>query len=214
MAKAHWKFGYRKDRKAEMGIGTMIIFIAMVIVAAVAATLLISTASWVQQQAQETGRLAIADVSTGFKVVNIQGDRTEAGLGQVSSPTIQVIEIKLELESGSPAINLSQVIIEITDGTTDADLNFSSAPSIDTMGDNSTQFIVEELRDPDGTYSADSPIVSSGGLIKVLIDGGSVGLDLSTQAHLYIKIIPKHGVPTYEVLETPSVYVDRYIQLV
>jgi flagellin FlaB len=207
MAKAHWRFRYRTDRKAEMGIGTMIIFIAMVIVAAVASTLLISTAALVQQQAQETGRLAIADVSTGFKVINLQGDRMNFTSGSTLNDTISMIEVKLELEAGSPAINMSQVVIEITDGTSDADLNFSDTDT------SATLFNVTILRDPDNTYSGSHPIVSSGGLIKVRIDAAAVGLDLKTQAHLVMKIIPKHGVPTYETFDTPSVYADRYVPL-
>jgi flagellin FlaB len=190
-----------------MGIGTMIIFIAMVIVAAVAATLLISTASLVQQQAQETGRLAIADVSTGFKVINIQGDRLDFTSGSTLNDTISMIEVKLELESGSPAINMSQVVIEITDGTSDADLNFSDTDASATM------FNVTNLRDPDNTFNQTHPIVSSGGLIKVRIDAAAIGLNLKTQAHIQMKIIPKHGVPTYETFDTPSVYANRYVPL-
>jgi flagellin FlaB len=44
----------RNDKRAEMGVGTMIIFIAMVLVAAVAASVLISTANTVREQ--EIGR--------------------------------------------------------------------------------------------------------------------------------------------------------------
>jgi len=199
---ANRRFGYRKDRKADMGIGTMIIFIAMVIVAAVAATLLISTASLVQQQAQHTGQIALADVSTGFQVVNIQGDQGSPATGAITS-----IDLKLELEAGSPDINMTQVVIEITDMNTDATLNFTSGAT------DATHYNVTNLRDPTGTYSTTAPIVSGGGLIKVHIDTSAAGLTLGTQTHVEVKIIPKHGVPTFETFDTPAVYATRYITL-
>jgi len=62
-----------REKEGDMGIGTMIIFIAMVLVAAVAASLLISTAGSLNQQAQETGRLAQQDVSSGFVVTQVVG---------------------------------------------------------------------------------------------------------------------------------------------
>ena len=66
-----------KREKGEFGVGTLIIFIAMIIVAAVAATVLIQTAYVLQQQAEETGSIARQDVATGFKVITIQGIRED-----------------------------------------------------------------------------------------------------------------------------------------
>lgn len=66
-----------KREKGEFGVGTLIIFIAMIIVAAVAATVLIQTAYILQQQAEETGSIARQDVATGFKVITIQGIRED-----------------------------------------------------------------------------------------------------------------------------------------
>ncbi|MEA3558343.1 MAG: archaellin/type IV pilin N-terminal domain-containing protein, partial [Candidatus Thermoplasmatota archaeon] len=69
------KIRFRADKKGEMGIGTMILFIAMVLVAAIAAALLITTASQLNQQAQETGTIAQQEVATSMIMRNIQGDR-------------------------------------------------------------------------------------------------------------------------------------------
>ncbi len=63
----------KKDEEGDMGIGTMILFIAMVLVAAVAAALLISTAGELNQQAQETGRLSQQEISSGFIVAETFG---------------------------------------------------------------------------------------------------------------------------------------------
>ena len=64
---------WKKDKRAEMGVGTMIIFIAMVLVAAVAASVLISTANKVSEQAQNTGDQAINNVASGFVVQDVTG---------------------------------------------------------------------------------------------------------------------------------------------
>ena len=63
----------KKDRRGDIGVGTMTIFIAMVLVAAVAASVLISTANSVKEQATQTGTDAIAELSSGFDVEYVTG---------------------------------------------------------------------------------------------------------------------------------------------
>jgi len=63
------------DERAEIGTGTLIMFIAMILTTTVTGTILITTAFKMEQQAQHTGDVAIVDVSTGFKIINIAGDR-------------------------------------------------------------------------------------------------------------------------------------------
>ncbi len=67
---------WRKE-SGEFGIGTLIIFIAIIIVAAVAASVIIETAYVLQQQAEKTGNIAEQDVSTGFKAITVQGVRED-----------------------------------------------------------------------------------------------------------------------------------------
>jgi len=208
-----------REKEGDMGIGTMIIFIAMVLVAAVAASLLISTAGSLNQQAQETGRLAQQDVSSGFVVVETIG-------AVYNNQYITDIYIKLRLSAGSPAIDMDNVIIEVTNDDFEGSLQYSTSNADD------DEYKVEDpdgnsgvIRDPEGNFgtpTSDSSqhIVSQGTIVMVHIDidyvcdsDGTDNDGLSPQDTLYVKIIPKHGTPTYEEIHVPEVIYGSYMIL-
>ncbi len=61
----------KADDIGDMGIGAMIVFIAMVLVAGIAASVLIQTANRLEIQAMTTGQETIGEVSTGLGVTAI-----------------------------------------------------------------------------------------------------------------------------------------------
>ena len=76
-------FSGRLYKKAEMGVGTLIIFIALLLVAAVAAGVLIQTAGSLQEKALSTGTQAKSQISTNAVTVEISatdGSFTRSGL--------------------------------------------------------------------------------------------------------------------------------------
>ncbi len=109
---------WKKDKHGDMGVGTMIIFIAMVLVAAVAASVLISTANKVREQAQNTGDQAINNVASGFVVQDVTGtvDPTFA--------TMTDLTIQMRLQAGSPNMNMDLVSIQFVSGTSNQMLSF------------------------------------------------------------------------------------------
>ncbi|MFP4403133.1 MAG: hypothetical protein ACLFPJ_02170 [Candidatus Woesearchaeota archaeon] len=83
-----------------MGIGTLIIFIATILVAAVAAGVLISTSGVLQQRALITGQEARQKITNAVEVVSVvaYGDKVEESLNN--------IEIMIRLDAGSDPIQM------------------------------------------------------------------------------------------------------------
>jgi len=323
-----------KNDEGDMGIGTMILFIAMVLVAAVAAALLISTAGSLNQQAQETGRLTEQEVSSGFYIVESwgtvgeyatgtlldsgsdgldivskvpgvgdgttglqismtdsdSGGATAIGItvsstaslttvaisadfgvdtwGEVSTalnnnPTVRKImswsynvagataagtvvaagaltydgdatnvgssnllitdlHLKIRLNSGSPDVDMDNVIIEVagigtSDGTTDT--GYHSSLSYGSSADNDN-YAVTVIRDPDTKWTTEH-IVGQGSLLQIDIDLSSVVVagagdqndGMAPQDHATLRIIPKHGAPCVEVVTVPESLDGTYLRL-
>ena len=81
--------------RGQVGIGTLIVFIAMVLVAAIAAGVLINTAGFLQSSAEESGEQSSAQVTNRLQVVNAVGENivdtgTTSGEAEVTRFTVTV----------------------------------------------------------------------------------------------------------------------------
>ena len=93
-----------KNEDADVGIGTLIIFIAMVLVAAVAAAVLIQTSGVLQQKAQQTGKEATAEVSSNLKVVSV--------VGHVTGVAIDIMNLSIEVSAGGNPIDTTTLKVK------------------------------------------------------------------------------------------------------
>ncbi len=206
-----------KKEQGEFGVGSLIIFIAMIIVSAVTAVMLIQVTYQLQQQAESTGETAIQDVSMGVKIISIGGYRYNDswGTGEPYHNTLDWIDIKISLIPGSPPISVDSIIIEVSDGNTVSDLVYNSSMSFDGGAKpqgGSGEFGAAIVRDMDPQTWSEGTI-TSGDVVRLFFNATACGLDLEPQSYFTLKIIPKHGVPTLKELTTPSPYVTRYVEV-
>ncbi|WP_267641782.1 archaellin/type IV pilin N-terminal domain-containing protein [Haloarchaeobius amylolyticus] len=147
--------------RGQVGIGTLIIFIAMVLVAAVAAGVLINTAGMLEAKASDTSSDAQAQVSNHITVVSATGEVNANGTG------ITKVNITLMKAAGAGDIDLTKASFEwvsdtsaVTLSESDAAINLTkmSGDSNTTLNDRSDRIRVTiNVTDPavEGTYLAE-----------------------------------------------------------
>ncbi len=99
-----------RDR-GQVGIGTLIVFIALVLVAAIAAGVLINTAGFLQTQAQSTGEESTEQVSTNLVFLSTTGEVVE---DEDDSPAgVSSFNTTVQLGPGSSAIDLNDSTVSV-----------------------------------------------------------------------------------------------------
>ena len=99
------KKAHRKDDEADVGIGVLIVFIAMVLVAAVAASVIMQTAESLQQRAYAVGKQTIRDVSSGIRIIGVTGYTDPA------KTKLEYLAIAVTPRAGSYDIDLNKTLL-------------------------------------------------------------------------------------------------------
>ncbi|AAV47035.1 flagellin B precursor [Haloarcula marismortui ATCC 43049] len=87
------------EDRGQVGIGTLIVFIAMVLVAAIAAGVLINTAGFLQSSAEQTGQESSDQVTNQIQVASKIG--SVAGSGPTDTIIVEGETIQFAIDSGS-----------------------------------------------------------------------------------------------------------------
>ena len=109
--------------RGQVGIGTLIVFIAMVLVAAIAAGVLINTAGLLQSQAEATGEESAQQVTDRVVVSTVTGEADEVG----GEDRIDRINATVLRSPGAGDINLNNSIVEVFSNGTSDTLTFDGA---------------------------------------------------------------------------------------
>ena len=95
------------EERGQVGIGTLIVFIAMVLVAAIAAGVLINTAGFLQTQAEATGEDSTALVSERINV------NSEVGIVASGAETLNELRIAVTGAPGADQIDLAETTLQV-----------------------------------------------------------------------------------------------------
>jgi flagellin-like protein len=116
-----------QTKKGAQGIGTLIIFIALILVAAVAAGVLIQTASALQSKSLDVGRQSQEKITSDIEVVQVfASDTSDGAINGTADDSIQLV---VRLGSGSSPIKLGDLIVKLDTASTTQTLTNGSAAS-------------------------------------------------------------------------------------
>jgi len=208
------------DDRGQVGIGTLIVFIAMVLVAAIAAGVLINTAGMLQQRAETTGKQATEQTSTGLDVVAAYGNVTKNG----TSRYVDFINLTVKARPGSLNIDLGNLTVVYIDedshGVLTCDVNSSGGRTVLGTVDWGSNFVVTWIRDDDNSLKTNgnsNPVMDSKeDTAKIHINVSSIRGDsgLGEGKTATIRLIPTVGARTdFAVIVPESLYGKEKVDL-
>ncbi len=217
-----------RKRKGAVGIGTLIVFIAMVLVAAVAAAVLINTSGYLQQKSQATGRQTTQEVASGIKVTSVVGWAQKNADNTFDN--ITKLAIYVTPNAGSAGIDLRKTRITLSDGRIEATLEYNESvytntPVEDVFSDTTinwanlkaTGFGIIVIQDSDGSVKQNFPTLNKGDIVVLAVNAGAVFSDtngIAPGTKVTGEVVPEFGAPPGVIeFTTPSTYTQSVMEL-
>ena len=221
---------FRKDRKGAIGIEILIVFIAIVLVAAVSAAVLIQTVGYLQQKATATGRETTQEVASGIKVVKVMG---HVNSPRTANATVDKMAIYVEVNTGGQDVDLSATRVILANesksltlyyNTTNSNKSFTNAKtgiqdifdtSIDAWNNlGSTEFGIIVLQDEDGSLTSDYPVLNQGDKVILTVDlTKAFGAGFKPREDVSGEVRPEFGAPGIIEFTTPPAYTTTVVEL-
>nr|CAB93655.1 flagellin subunit 1 [Natrialba magadii ATCC 43099] len=193
-------FEQNDDRdRGQVGIGTLIVFIAMVLVAAIAAGVLINTAGMLQTQAEATGEESTDQVSDRLDIVSVSGD-----VDDPDDPTqINNISMVTATAPGSDPVDLNQTTAQFIGEGGEEMFNLSH----EGVFINSIQGVTDE---PDNNVLTES---SDRAEVVFELDGAPGSYDIGYEAldeseRLTVILTTDAGASTEQEIRVPSTFIE------
>jgi archaeal flagellin FlaB len=210
----------KKDDEADVGIGTLIVFIAMVLVAAVAAAVIMQTAESLQQRAYAVGKQTIRDVSSGLRIIGVTG-YTDA-----QKTKIEYLAIAITPRAGSYDIDMNKTLLYLQlNNFTVLGLNTHCKSSVIAEGGifntlnlsqlNATNYGIIAIHDADQSITNSNGLSTSDQAMIVVNLTAALGetRGLSAGETLEAKLVPEVGVSGIFVVNAPNAFKYRVCEV-
>jgi archaeal flagellin FlaB len=206
----------KKDINADIGVGALIIFIAMIMVAGVTASVMIQTMSSLQQQAIQTSEQTLKEISSGLKITHVSGYIINSKISQLAifvSPMAASDDIDLRYAMLSLSDSSSKVILNYTGGCFNSGVPNGLFGTLNASLLTASRYGLMVIRDIDGSCTAASPIINEEDLVVILVNTSKCFSGIGTRIDVSGEIYPEQGIRGIIGFTTPSSYVNKIVDL-
>ena len=193
---------YKMKKKGEIGIGTLIIFIAMILVAAIAAGVLLQTASSLQNKALLTGSRSESQVATSLSPMLVYAED-----GSTGTNTVDKIYMKFKLSPGSDSVRFSDMLVEFSLKNASNDMVYNSTADCTNVPPDGAGFAIDYLIQ--GNNWADS-YLQRGDVAKLCF---TTSRAIEEDETVSLTIVPKIGNPTIVETAMPDIITEQRITI-
>jgi flagellin FlaB len=173
---------HKRDR-GQVGIGTLIVFIAMVLVAAIAAGVLINTAGFLQSQSEQTGQQSSAQVSDRLQVVNTVGENISNLNGDDETQQIGIINMTVSKAPGANDIDLNTVTLQFVSDEKIVNLVANNSAVVDNAVEDDPNTTRDDVFHIDTVQDDDESIANST-VVNDAADRARITLSISNNSSL------------------------------
>jgi len=220
-----------KEQHAAIGVGTLIVFIAMVLIAAVASSVIIQTSENLQNRAYAVGKQTIRDVSSGVKIVDL------IGYTDAAKSKLEYLAISLSPRAGSYDLDINETLVYLQyDNLTVLSLDYANANGVDandtgTVAGNvssqgifhtlnhshldATEFGVIAIRDSDNSVE-NSYGLGTNDMVMIIINLTAAFPDtrgISPGEEFYGRFVPEVGSAGIFYVSAPNAFDHRVVAL-
>ncbi len=195
------------NKRADAGIGTLIIFIAMIIVAGITANVLVQTVQSLQNRALHTGEQARRAVSTFVETNRVTGVNT-------SGHSVSDIRMDLKLAPGSDPVDLNSAMVSVD--TSSDGYTYTYSPGDCERGPSG--YVIDEIEN-NGTFTARYLLEGSSHSEGYITRGDRVELcfglsePLREDSNVDIRLEPQVGMSTHVSFVSPRIITSDRVRL-
>ncbi|MDP6212114.1 MAG: hypothetical protein QGF32_00960 [Candidatus Thalassarchaeaceae archaeon] len=195
----------RNREEGSIGIGAMIVFIALILVAAVASTIIIKTAEELQQNAEQTSSDTRKEISGKINIVNAMVNRS----GLDADSNVDSIVFTAKVAAGAVNLQVQNIDWLLTCGDSAGNYGFVGG-NLGTTDDTGAAIVAPKSVNADNMDGSDygaTEELAAGTVFKfdLTLDGGACDTLAEVGDDLLLKIIVIDGGTTLTELSVDSI---------